>query len=309
MREKQWTFLCLRDGESPVRQISVSTKAMHYIASGVAGVIVVLTALSTMVLIDGDARLDALRLAEENSLLTDEIGSIEGQVSDLAASLNRLTTQDERFRVIAGLNAIDAEVFQVGVGGPGLPRPEDSPLWEYDEAASQRSFAVSYDLHALERRARLLSESLSEATDSLEAHHDLLESTPSILPSDGLLTSGFSKARMHPIHHKELPHEGVDITAPEGTPILAAAKGTVVYAGWRSGYGNTIEIDHGFGYMTRYGHSSKLLARAGQVIERGTPIAEVGRTGFATNNHLHYEVWVNGRAQNPMKFVVTGMIP
>lgn len=309
MPDKQWTFLCLRDGESPVRQVSVSTKAIHYLASGIAGAVVVLTALSTMVLLDGDARLDARRLAEENALLTDEIGSIEGQVSQLASSLDRLTTRDARFRVIAGLSAIDAEVFQVGVGGPGLPRPEDSPLWQYDETASQRSFAVSYDVHALERRVRLLSESLAEATDSLEAHHDLLESTPSILPSDGLLTSGFSKARMHPIHHKELPHEGVDITAREGTPILAAAKGTVTYAGWRSGYGNTIEIDHGFGYMTRYGHASKLLARAGQVVERGAPIAEVGRTGFATNNHVHYEVWVNGRAQNPMNFIITGMIP
>jgi murein DD-endopeptidase MepM/ murein hydrolase activator NlpD len=309
MPDKRWTFLCLPDGESPVRQVSISTKTIHYIASGVAGAVIVLTALSTMVLMDGSARLDARRLLVENNLLTDEIGQIEAQVGDLASSMNSLTDQDERFRVIAGLNAIDVEVLQVGVGGPGLPRPEDSPLWNYDEEASQRSFAVSYDVHALERRARLLSESLTEATDSLEAHHDLLESTPSILPSEGLLTSGFSKARMHPIHHKELPHEGIDVTAPEGTPILAAAKGTVTYAGWRSGYGNTIEIDHGFGYMTRYGHSSKLLARAGQVVERGTPIAEVGRTGFATNNHVHYEVWVNGRAQNPMKFIIPGIIP
>jgi len=309
MPNKQWTFLCLRDGESPVRQVSVSTKAMHYVASGIAGSVVVLTALSTMVLMDGSARMDARRMAEENALLTSEIGSIETQVGDLASSLNRLAKKDERFRVIAGLTAIDAEVLQVGVGGPGLPRPEDSPLWDYDEEASQRSFAVSYDVHALERRARLLSESLAEATDSLEAHRHLLESTPSILPSEGLLTSRFSAARMHPIHHKELPHEGVDVTAPAGTAILAAAKGTVTYAGWRSGYGNTIEIDHGFGYMTRYGHGSKLLARAGQLVSRGTPIAEVGRTGFATNNHVHYEVWVNGRAKNPLNFIVTGIIP
>lgn len=309
MRDKRWTFLCLHDGESPVRQFSISTKAIHYVASGIAGAVVVLAALSTMVLVDGATRLDVQKLAEANSLLTEEIGSIEGQVSAFSASLNRLTVQDARFRVIAGLSAIDTEVFQVGVGGPGLLRPQDSPLWEYDEAASQRSFAASYDMHALERRARLLSESLAEATDSLEAHYDLLQSTPSIFPSQGLITSGFSKARMHPIHHKELPHVGIDITAPQGTPILAAAKGTVIYAGWRSGYGNTIEIDHGFGYMTRYGHGSKLLARAGQVVARGTPIAEVGKTGFATNNHVHYEVWVDGRAQNPMKFIVTGIIP
>jgi len=309
MPDQQWTFLCLRDGDSPIKQFSVSSKTIHWIASGVAGLVVVLTALSTMVVLDSSARLEAHRLAQENALLSEEIREIENQVGDLASSMGALADKDERFRVIAGLNAIDSEVLQVGVGGPGLPQPEDSPLWDYDREASERTFAVSYDVFALQRRARLLSESLSEATDSLQARHDLLESTPSILPSDGLVSSGFSRARMHPIHHKELPHEGVDVSAPKGTPVLAAAKGRVVYAGWRSGYGNTVEIDHGFGYMTRYGHASKLLVRAGQQIERGTQIAEVGMTGFATNDHVHYEVWVNGRAQNPMRYVVDGIIP
>ena len=309
MAQKQWTFLCLRDGESPIRQFSVSAKAIHYVASTAAGAVVVLTALSTMVLLDGSARIDARKLAEENTVLTEQIGTIEGRIGELASSLDQLTDQDARFRVIAGLNAIDPEVLQVGVGGPGLASPKDSPLWAYNPETSQRSFAASYDVHALERRARLLSESIAEATDSLAAHHDLLESTPSIIPSEGFLSSGFSQARMHPIHHKELPHEGIDVTAPAGTPILAAAKGKVVYAGWRSGYGNTIEVDHGFGYLTRYGHGSKLLVKAGQVVERGTPIAEVGMTGFATNNHVHYEVWVNGIAKNPLDFILTGISP
>jgi len=309
MPDQQWTFLCLRDGDSPVRQFSVSTRTIHRIASAVAGVIVVVTALSTMVIIDGSARLEAERLARENEILNDEIEEIESQVGELAASLGDISERDERFRVLAGLNAIDDEVLQVGVGGPGLPRPEDSPLWDHDREASERSFALSYDVFALQRRARLLSESLAEATDSLEARHDLLKSTPSILPSEGIVSSGFSQARMHPIHHRELPHEGVDVSAPEGTPILAAARGRVVYAGWRAGYGNTVEIDHGFGFMTRYGHASELLVRSGQEIERGTRIAEVGMTGFATNHHVHYEVWVNGRAQNPMRYVVDGIIP
>jgi len=149
-------------------------------------------------------------------------------------------------------------------------------------------------LSALERRARLLSESLEEATDSVLAHRSLLEATPSILPTEGWLSSRFSQARMHPVHNRPLPHEGVDIAATRGTPILAAAKGKVVYAANMSGYGMMVEIDHGYGYTTRYGHASRLLVRVGQSVQRGERIALVGKTGIATSSHLHYEVRVAG---------------
>ncbi len=309
MREQRWTFLCLRDGESPVRQFSLSTRAVHYLASGAAGLFILVSSFAALALIDATARMEAHRLAEENRALQDEITAIESRVVGLESSLDQLTEQDARYRVLAGLNAIDDEVLQVGVGGPGLPRPESNPLWQYDRDAGERTFAVSYDILALQRRARLLSESIAEASDSLSAHHELLQSTPSILPTNGTLSSRFSASRYHPIHHKELPHPGVDISAPKGTPIFAAAKGRVTYAGWRSGYGNTIEIDHGFGYMTRYGHASELLVKSGQSVERGVVIGQVGRTGFATNTHVHYEIWVGGEAQNPMNYVISGLIP
>ena len=178
-----------------------------------------------------------------------------------------------------------------------------------DPVAAAVTFATSYDILALERRAQLLSESLSEAMDSLQAHHDLLRSTPSISPTDGPITSRFSHARMHPIYDKALPHEGIDLHAPKGTPILATAKGVVSYKGWRTGYGNTIEIDHGFGYMTRYAHASKFLVERGQAVERGMAIAQVGQTGTATAEHVHYEIWVGGRAMDPQDYILNGMIP
>jgi murein DD-endopeptidase MepM/ murein hydrolase activator NlpD len=102
---------------------------------------------------------------------------------------------------------------------------------------------------------------------------------------------------------------GVDISAPRGTPILASADGRVVRAAWVVGYGNTVEIDHGFGYMTLYGHASKLLARVGQRVRRGDVIALVGSTGIATSAHLHYEVRVNGRPQNPSNYILPGIVP
>jgi murein DD-endopeptidase MepM/ murein hydrolase activator NlpD len=230
-------------------------------------------------------------------------------VDGLDETLTLLGEKDSRVRMLAGLDGLDAEILEVGIGGPGMAFPEAHPLWPLDSAVSKAAFAVEYDLNALERRARLLAESLSEASDSLIAHTELLLSTPSILPTAGVLSSRFSASRFHPIHHQALPHEGIDISAPHGTPILAAAKGIVTFSGWMSGLGNTVEIDHGFGYVTRYGHASKLLVRRGQEIARGEVIAQVGSTGISTSPHLHYEVRVGGKAMNPLDFVIGNVLP
>ena len=101
------------------------------------------------------------------------------------------------------------------------------------------------------------------------------------------MSSPFSQSRFHPIHHLDLPHEGIDISAPEGTPILATAKGRVTVAGWATGLGYMVEIDHGYGYVTRYGHASKLLVQRGQLVSRGDVIAQIGSTGIANGTHLH----------------------
>ena len=138
----------------------------------------------------------------------------------------------------------------------------------------------------------------------------MLQSYPSILPTDGMISSSFSASRRHPIHKIALPHEGVDIAAVQGTPIFAAAKGVVTFSGVESGYGQMVEIDHGFDRTTRYGHASRLLVRVGQKVERGDVIALVGSTGIATSSHLHYEVREGGKPVNPMeKYVIGGAIP
>jgi murein DD-endopeptidase MepM/ murein hydrolase activator NlpD len=114
--------------------------------------------------------------------------------------------------------------------------------------------------------------------------------------------------RMHPILHIDRPHEGIDVVAPAGTPIEAPAAGRVVNAGWESGYGNTVTIDHGFGVVTKYAHASRLLVRTGQYVKRGERIALVGNTGLATGPHLHYEVHVNGKPVDPLRYVMPNVV-
>jgi len=304
MTGERWTFLVVRDEDSPVKQYTVSTRHLRtaLIAASVLTVAVLGIVLSSG--IEGLARVEAQRLKAQNRALQAELARFDDRMQDLESALDRVASNDATFRSIAGLEVIDPEVLQAGVGGPGLGFPESSPLWAVDSASAKSVFAAGYDLSALERRARLLSESLAEATDSVLAHRELLESTPSILPAAGWLSSRFSQARMHPIHNRPLPHEGIDIAAPMNTPIFAAAKGRVVQAGWVVGYGLVVEIDHGFGYSTLYGHASSLVAQAGQEVTRGELIARVGNTGISTSSHLHYEVRMDGVPQDPTAFIL-----
>ncbi|GAA4047025.1 hypothetical protein GCM10022213_18080 [Parerythrobacter jejuensis] len=132
-----------------------------------------------------------------------------------------------------------------------------------------------------------------------------LDAIPQITPTNLNVTkvsSGFGYRR-DPFTGGGAMHSGLDFKGPRGAPIYAAAKGVVSYAGWKSGYGKTIEITHGNGMMTRYAHMSRYSATAGQVVDAGDPIGAIGSTGRSTGPHLHFEVRINERAVNPRPFL------
>jgi len=309
MARDHWTIVLVAGEDGPLRQFTLSRTLLRRIlvgaVTGVAGLVLLLTLMG----VGGTHRMQARTLKAKNTALAAELTRIQERVQGLEQELTVVAQRDAEARLLAGLTPFDEEILKVGVGGPGAPTLESHPLWEVDPELTREAFAVDYDLGAMERRVRLFRSSLEEALDSLTAHGDLLAATPSILPTAGLLRSGFSSARPHPIHHRVLPHEGIDVAAPRGTPILAAAKGRVTFAGWRAGYGYTVELDHGYGYQTLYGHADKVLVRQGQTVARGDVIAQVGSTGLATSPHLHYEVRVGGRPVNPMNYVITGAVP
>jgi hypothetical protein len=309
MRRGKWTLLLISELGDEFRQLTFRRRTLRLALGGAGFCCLSVFAVLGLVGLRGGQALHTTQIEREREILVGELEQIRSRVTELEGELDFLAQRDAEIRVMAGLDPIDPEVLQVGVGGPGAPTLESHPLFELNEDAGEQAFAATYDLNALERRSRLLRESIIEASDSLAAHRDLLDSTPSILPTAGRLSSGFTSARMHPIHNQVLPHEGVDISAPRGTPIMAAAKGRVAFVGQRSGYGMVVELDHGFGYSTVYGHASKLLVTRGQQVRRGEVIAQVGRSGMATSPHVHYEVRVANRPVNPMNFVLSGVVP
>jgi murein DD-endopeptidase MepM/ murein hydrolase activator NlpD len=243
------------------------------------------------------------RLERENSLLETELGDLTERIDALGGSLDDLAGQDRTYRLLAGLEPTDPDVQRVGVGGPGLETAETNPLHEVNRDAALRVYRASSRVDALLRRTRLLAWSWREATDSMESRIDEMQSTPSIMPTAGVIASTFTASRWHPILDRARPHYGLDIVAPTGTPVHAAAKGRVVYAGWRGDFGNMVEIDHGYGRVTRYAHMSKTSVRLGQRVTRGEVIGQVGMTGLAVGPHLHYEVLIDGKPANPRGFI------
>jgi murein DD-endopeptidase MepM/ murein hydrolase activator NlpD len=300
MAKRRWTLVLVPHGSEPSRIVELSYGVLRLVAGAVGG-IVVLALLAGYATVSHTTDLSrTAKLKQENASLAKEIGELHGQLVSLADTLTRISQRDARIRVLANLEPIDPQVQAAGIGGPAAPELRLAGV----TGVAGRAADIRVDLSALIRRANLLAQSFREAADSLSVHTARLAATPSIMPTQGWLSSAFSSMRSHPILHTARPHEGIDVSAPMGSPIEAPAAGSVTSAGWEAGYGNKIVIDHGFGIVTKFAHCSKLMVKNGQRVQRGQRIALVGNSGLATGPHLHYEVHVNGRPVNPLKYVL-----
>jgi murein DD-endopeptidase MepM/ murein hydrolase activator NlpD len=300
--KRRWTILLVPPGARASRRVEVPERAFGWAVgagSVIAAGLLVFAAMTLTKSIDL-TRLD--RLEQANAMLGQELEIARGQVVDLRDTLEVITRRDQDIRLLAGLEPVDADVQLAGIGGP-VGEWSERELLLAEGAVGRAALDLRLDLDGLIRRANLLAGSFAVAAESLVSHNDRLSRTPSIMPTAGYLSSRFANSRLHPIFHEERPHPGIDISAPMGTPIMAAAGGTVIDVSMGSGYGRMVTIDHGYGLVTRYAHLSKALVRVGQRVRRGDEIAHVGNTGIATAPHLHYEVIVNGKQQDPLRFV------
>ncbi len=235
----------------------------------------------------------------ENHILRNKLDEFHQKTKDLQASIDRFVAFDTKLRVMAGLQPIDPDIRKVGVGGY-----ERSPLLkEITPGAAGRLQSTEQELDKLLRQAKLQNESFEEVVASLQEQQNRWDRTPSIQPSPGWIISPFG-FRRDPLVGELRMHEGIDIAGPEGTVIVAAAKGTVTFVGYRNNFGLCLEIDHGYGIQTRYAHCSMIKVEQGQTVTRGQIVALVGQTGRATGPHLHYEVLVNNQPVDPQNYIL-----
>ncbi|HTY08594.1 MAG TPA: M23 family metallopeptidase [Candidatus Edwardsbacteria bacterium] len=239
------------------------------------------------------------KLQIENRILSARLAEYDARTEALKQQMNDLAGFDAKLRMAAGLSPIDPDIRKVGVGGY-TPTPFPSDIKARTAAKLE---TMDQDIGQLVRQTKLQRESFEELTEALRQQQDKLAHLPSIQPTPGWITSPFGM-RWDPFTGEVRMHEGLDIAAPEGTLVVAPADGVVKAAGYRGNFGLCLEIDHGYGISTRYGHCLMLKVTPGQQIHRGQVIALVGQTGRATGPHLHYEVHINDQLTDPANYIM-----
>jgi murein DD-endopeptidase MepM/ murein hydrolase activator NlpD len=229
--------------------------------------------------------------------------NLNAEVDQLRKILGNIEHRDDNiYRVVLGAEPIDKSVRDAGVGG--ADRYAD--IKEKSIVQQDLILELHEKVDMLRRKLYIESKSQDEVVSLAENKEKQLAAVPAIQPVANkqliALASGFG-FRVHPIYKVKKMHTGIDFAASIGTPIYATADGKVVEVSVRfSGYGKMVEIDHGFGYRTRYAHMHGFAVRQGQTVKRGDLIGYVGNTGLSTAPHLHYEVLLNGSHINPVHY-------
>jgi murein DD-endopeptidase MepM/ murein hydrolase activator NlpD len=238
-----------------------------------------------------DQREEARRTQEK---LQGHLNAMAVRLGELQGEVMRLDVLGERLAKAAGLKPQELPAAP-GRGGATSSLPSRSlGLTEFGSVLDRLSRDVANRGDQLDVLEALLVQA--------STHRKFL---PSLRPvNDGWFSSTFGY-RIDPFTGQSSFHEGVDFVAATGTPVIAAASGKVVYAGWHPQYGKMLEIDHGNGLVSRYAHASQLAVGEGELVVRGQRVASVGSTGRSTGPHLHFEVRLNGIPQNPARFLAS----
>lgn len=280
---------------------------------GLVGAIILLLAI--IMTVWGIARqAEVVQLRQQTQLQTEQLKLLQKKTDALDKKLETLDQLDQEIR-----NMVKGSEKGTPAQGGGESEPPKSPSSDDSDkelTPAQMSAKLSRMDAQIQRRLASFYMLRSVLKDGVGADIAAMQSvnfaasvtgsntrTPSIWPTTGVITSDFG-IRVDPVYGGQSYHEGIDIADDYGTQVVATAAGTVTFAGpTDGGYGNLVEIDHGNGIVTRYGHNSVVLVSPGQQVRQGDVISLMGSTGKSTGSHLHYEVDVNGTPVDPIVFL------
>lgn len=247
------------------------------------------------------------QLLREKASMESQLEVLNSQVDQMQVVMTDLQQRDDNlYRVLFGAEPIPLSVRQ------GAQRKIDY----YEQLAQMTNSELAADLSLkvdlLEKEIYVQAKSYDEVAQMAKEQEIRMENIPAIQPVMNKdlkrVASGYGM-RIDPVYHVRKFHQGMDFTAPTGTEVFATGNAKVDFAGWKQGYGNTVILDHGYGYKTLYAHLYKILVRKGQKVRRSDIIALVGNTGKSTGPHLHYEVRLNNKPVDPRNYYFYDLSP
>ncbi len=247
------------------------------------------------------------QLKKENKLLLTQYQILSKQIDENEKILKELQQRDDDlYRIMFNADPIPSSIRRPGVGGTN--RYERLLIMPNSDLV----ISTSAKLDMMTKQLYVQSNSYDELAGLIQTKEERIKHVPSIMPLSAKQMKGISSGyglRIHPVYGNVRMHTGIDLNANTGTPIYATGDGTIESAKWSGGYGNTVIIDHGFGYKSLYSHCKEFKIKAGQKVVRGQQIATVGSTGTATGPHVHYEILVKGKQDNPAKYFYMDLTP
>ncbi len=300
MLKNRLTFLLIPDSQSESRQLSIRWWVIYASAGLLVLLVIASFFFAGQYVTDQVEQTELARLRTENQRLTEKYEQIRWDLSEANARYQDLVQKEIAIRTMFDLPEINIEERQLGTGGPG------SQKYASMSQGEKLAYRTEVEVDRLLRLSEFEIEKYGEVEQELSSLKDRLEHTPSIWPTKGWLSRGYGM-KYDPFTGYKQMHRGIDVANRTGTVIIAPAAGVVKSVGKAGGLGKMIVIDHGYGFVTRYGHLSQITVQRGQKVMRGDEIALMGNSGYSTGPHLHYEVWRNGKALDPREFILNDM--
>ncbi|MEA3347490.1 MAG: M23 family metallopeptidase [Pseudomonadota bacterium] len=302
----KYTLVLFRTGSGVHRKVTLPVKqvkrAIWLLAPGLCAFFIGAMVAIALYLVNLHSINDYSQMARENRELEKQVGFFSQRMTDLYDQFTSLKESNSRVKVLANLAIVPSRIETRSVGGPD-PLAAELTVSSIDAERKQQLARMHRELQRLELAITREEGELRHLSAHLEERQTLLNFTPSVWPVRGWISSRFGY-RVSPFTGRRELHKGLDIVNRTGTPVVVTADGQVVFAGYKGGYGKMVTVDHGLGKVTKYGHLSKITARSGDSVVRGQELGLLGNTGRSTGPHLHYEVVVNGKAVNPVEYLL-----
>lgn len=311
VQNNSYTVRIIPDKTDNIKLFTVSKSMVKYLAASVVILLILVVgslSFAGYAYINNQSDKEHIRqLQEANTIQQQQLSELDKKANSLQEDMDQLINLENELKQLSGIEidngSADSGENQENVNpqqnGQGGPYPQPPTIDDVRNTLNSIENKMSGQRNNMQQLKLELQKAIVMKRQQIAISNQTISVTPSIWPAQGVVSSPYGLrwggSDFHP---------GIDIANDMGTPIRATADGTVSVAGWNSGgYGNMVDIDHGNGVMTRYGHASYVVVTAGQQVKRGQIIAYMGSTGFSTGPHVHYEVRINGQAVDPSGYL------